>query len=269
MIDTLVHLSSSIPGLLSARIRRLRETNPLADWADESLIYAPGERVNIGVKIPLEHMAGYKNEQAWLYPNYITYMDRTAHNHVAIQRFKGLLDDLCRSQLRLEGVFHNRDKDGSHFMGVKIRVPGDTESPRLIESALISQAKLIMTDSDGSMTDQVIDNDEDSKDDEVYNYSIVKKKKEGENAALSSLSSSFAIQKESEVKKPSSPSSSTLATTYSHDSPSPSVMSVTNPTLPIDSRTPCPQCSCTKIEWGVFTGTCQQCKFVIEDNVPG
>ena len=154
---------------------------------------------------------------------------------------------------------HHRDKDGSHFVGLKLRGLEDNTTPLFIESALKRPDSAAMTGNDTKVTDQVIDNDEDYKDDILYNYSIKKKEEEKKGSPSSFLSSLPAIEKEWEAKTPSSPSSSSVTTTYSDAPPSGSVRSVIDPQLPMDGGGACPSCRGRKVKHSVSDSMCMAC----------
>ncbi|MEP0755746.1 phage/plasmid primase, P4 family [Trichocoleus sp. Lan] len=123
-----------VPSLTQMKAETLCETNPIADWADHCLIHRLGERTQVGIAKRdkgAESQNTYAFVNTWLYASYCEYSTATGSKPVAVRRFVCLLDDLCASQLKLQGVSRGKDRYGSHFTGLKIRTGNDTD-PLLI-----------------------------------------------------------------------------------------------------------------------------------------
>ncbi|MBD1892929.1 phage/plasmid primase, P4 family [Coleofasciculus sp. FACHB-SPT9] len=123
-----------VPSLTQMKAETLCETNPIADWADHCLIHRLGERTQVGIAKrdkASESQNTYSFVNTWLYASYCEYSTATGSKPVAVRRFVSLLDDLCGSQLKLQGVSRGKDRYGSHFTGLKIRTGNDTD-PLLI-----------------------------------------------------------------------------------------------------------------------------------------
>jgi hypothetical protein len=74
----------------------------------------------------------FARTEEWLYANYAEYCHSSGAKAVSVRRFVNLLHDLCVNQLGLE-VSKGRDRNGSYFLGLKIREPDDGD-PLLIGS---------------------------------------------------------------------------------------------------------------------------------------
>lgn len=126
------------------------ETNPLAAWVDEQLILEPRYKTYVGIAKQIrvsngemgntESWTEYRNVNSWLYPNYCSYALETGLNPLSQKRFSSLLLDLLDAQLKLP-IIKGGDRNGSYFMGIRIRQGEDFDTPTLItnlsdESAL-------------------------------------------------------------------------------------------------------------------------------------
>jgi putative DNA primase/helicase len=119
----------------SYKAQILCETNPIADWLAQSLVYRSGERIQVGVAQRDKRSDSpnwFARTEEWLYANYAEYCHSSGAKAVSVRRFVNLLHDLCVNQLGLE-VSKGRDRNGSYFLGLKIREPDDGD-PLLIGS---------------------------------------------------------------------------------------------------------------------------------------
>ncbi|WP_028083607.1 DUF5906 domain-containing protein [Dolichospermum circinale] len=153
------------------------ETNPLAAWVDEQLILEPRHKTYVGIAKQIRVSSGemgnteswieYRNVNTWLYPNYCSYAENTGLNPLSQKRFSSLLLDLLDAQLKLP-IIKGGDRNGSYFMGIRIRQGEDFNTPTLItnlsdESVLeqieyISDTETLKCDGlrDGSVMDNVM-----------------------------------------------------------------------------------------------------------------
>jgi hypothetical protein len=259
MLRLLDRAGQASASLVRTKAKIMIETNPVAAWANDVLIHEPNAKTYVGVCKELPFNRGYENENVWLFPNYTAYMKVHGHHPVTSVTFSGRLEDLCRSQLKLEGVCRNRDATGSHFEGVRMRQSGDTAG-LLIETALFAIGNKEMLGDVGLMLEQVIDNVEDV----VYvGYSQTSiEGKEEKKKEPSFPSSSPPVAEKNFSQNPTFPVTSTFTMGLPNINPTlPNTPNI-DPTLPVSDRTACPQCGCATIKWGVSTGTCQQCKAV-------
>ncbi|MFC1826610.1 phage/plasmid primase, P4 family [Thermodesulfobacteriota bacterium] len=102
--------------------RNILDTNPMAAWLHDNIIYNPETETNIGSAPKQSYSIGsYKRETEWLYPNYKKYCDSTGVKAISLQRFSQLLDELCQHQLHLPGAcLQDKSAGGRTFKGLSI-----------------------------------------------------------------------------------------------------------------------------------------------------
>jgi putative DNA primase/helicase len=133
----------AVPSLLAMKARTLVETNPIADWLDNFIIYEKEARTNVGVaKRDKDNNSPcwYLDTDRWLYPNYAEYCHNSGTRPVSLRRFVTLLSDLGKNQLGLE-IRKERDRFGSYFVGLKIRSEDDHEPPLITGERKCSEFK--------------------------------------------------------------------------------------------------------------------------------
>ena len=111
----------------------LCQTNPIADWLDQAIVYRPGEKTNIGVaKRDKDSFSThwFQGVNQWLYANYAEFCQNTGTKILSLRRFVPLLYDLTINQLGLM-VSKKRDRYGAFFEGLKLRSHQD-DDPLLI-----------------------------------------------------------------------------------------------------------------------------------------
>jgi putative DNA primase/helicase len=129
--ETVKNYEENVPSLLAMKARTLVETNPIADWLDNFVIYDSEAKTNIGVAKRDKDSNSphwYLDTDKWLYPNYAEYCHNSGTRPVSLRRFVTLLSDLGKNQLGLE-IKKERDRYGSYFVGLKIRGENDHEPP--------------------------------------------------------------------------------------------------------------------------------------------
>jgi putative DNA primase/helicase len=134
----------------SYKAQILCETNPIADWLAQSLVYRNGERTQVGVAQREKRSDSphwFDRTDEWLYANYAEYCHSSGAKAVSVRRFVNLLHDLCVNQLGFD-VGKGRDRNGSYFLGLKIREPSDDDplllgtvmdNPRFVTDSVMSQ----------------------------------------------------------------------------------------------------------------------------------
>ena len=132
------HYETLVPSLVRRKLETLLETNSLADWANEKLVYRPNDFTSIGTK---------QGGMGVLYGNYCDYCWQVNINPVSQKRFTGLLDDLFKNQLGYTDIYPKRKKTGRGFMGLGIRSYHDSD-PCLI----LDEGDGSVTEGDGSVT---------------------------------------------------------------------------------------------------------------------
>ncbi|MBD2499838.1 DUF5906 domain-containing protein [Anabaena azotica] len=115
----------------------LTETNPLAAWADDCLIADESAKTYVGIVQKIrrtisdtgssESWEEYRNVDSWLYANYAKFSDQTGTKSLSQKRFTNLLFDLLSAQLKLPAIAKSRDRNGSFFVGVRLRNDCDNE----------------------------------------------------------------------------------------------------------------------------------------------
>lgn len=136
------------PALRAQWVQTLLATNPLAEWAHGHLILDAHASINVGVaeKVditttqhdPLAQKSTstretyYKNEESWLYPNYVVHLHQVGSKPMAFKRFAAALHDFLTQQLRAESVSHTVDRYGSRFHGVRLRTAQDDAQGRAL-----------------------------------------------------------------------------------------------------------------------------------------
>jgi putative DNA primase/helicase len=144
----------AVPSLGEMKAQSLVESNPIADWLDNAIVYRPEHKTQVGVAKKdkdLNSANQYLYTSQWLYANYCEYCANTQSKPIGIRRFTNLLLDLCQNQLKLDGVYRDRDRKGRYFVGLKIRTDEDNDS------ALITGTE--SSPDDGSVTDAVTGRD--------------------------------------------------------------------------------------------------------------
>ena len=98
------------------------DTNPLAQWVNERLIFEKGAKAYIGNR---------DSSDSRLFADYFKYSEAANIKEIlSLQDFSNLLVDLCRNQLRLEGIEKKRDSNGNFIKNLKLKGEYDnSESP--------------------------------------------------------------------------------------------------------------------------------------------
>jgi putative DNA primase/helicase len=115
---------SKVPSLKGFQAEVLLETNPIALWADTSLVLSPGAKTYVGNK-------GMDASQ-YLFASYSAWAEGAGYNPVSQARFSRNLLDLLKSQLGVTDVEKGRGNKGAYIQGVMIRLPGMESWERLI-----------------------------------------------------------------------------------------------------------------------------------------
>ena len=124
---------AKVPSLLAMKAKTLVETNPIADWLDNFIVYDATAKTNVGVAKRDKDGSSpfwYLDTEKWLYPNYCEYCHNSGTKAVSLRRFVNLLSDLGKNQLGLD-IRKERDRFGSYFVGLKIRDVNDNSPPMI------------------------------------------------------------------------------------------------------------------------------------------
>ena len=142
------------PEIEQMRLNSLIENNPIAAWADQCLVLRSNYQSKIGVATrSKDHEELFVGEKEMLYPSYARYCETNGVKMVHTNRFSRLLHDLLVNQLNFTGISKGRDRNGSYFLGVKVRGKYDDEQLLITEkvqsSPITSDSSISVDDVDG------------------------------------------------------------------------------------------------------------------------
>jgi len=155
--------SESVFALKNWKIEILLDTNPLADWFDNCLVLAAGEKTYVG--------DSRRRPDSYLYASYCDYMAGNGNKAVSGKRFSNLLQDLAVNQLKFKTLRKARDRYGSYFPDIVIRAGKYAALPRPITGELddippddtpppgLPHCDGSVADCDGSVTAETIGSD--------------------------------------------------------------------------------------------------------------
>ncbi len=120
--------NKTVPSLANYSLEVLMATNPLAAWADESIVYREGFVARIGRKTD--------NAETFLYPNYCEWAYGMGLTPLSQVKFSGALLNLVQNELHLKVDKPKRNKAyGNHFVNISLRLPGHND-PLLISHSI-------------------------------------------------------------------------------------------------------------------------------------
>ncbi|MEG3997513.1 MULTISPECIES: DUF3854 domain-containing protein, partial [unclassified Microcoleus] len=138
-----------VAGYKRIALQAIVSTNPIADWADQFLIYEEGARLQVGVAQKNRDNStthSYLNIASWMYASYAEFCSTTGTHLLSLKRFIMLANDLFVNQLKLN-VRHAKDRVCAFFENLKLRSEFDdcsglisSESPQAVEVAPQPQA---------------------------------------------------------------------------------------------------------------------------------
>jgi putative DNA primase/helicase len=112
-----------VPGYKRIALEAIIQTNPIADWADQFLIYEEGARLQVGVAQKNRDNGtsnSYLNIASWMYANFAEFCATTGTHLLSLKRFILLANDLLVNQLKLN-VSHARDRVCAFFNNLRLR----------------------------------------------------------------------------------------------------------------------------------------------------
>ena len=134
------------PLLRAQWVQTLLATNPMAEWAHEHLVLDAHAITKVGVAEKIDFTTTtrepdgmtstairetlYKNEESWLYPNYVAHVHQVGSKPIALKRFTATLHDFLTQQLRATAITHKVDMYGSRLHGVRLRTAQDDAQGR-------------------------------------------------------------------------------------------------------------------------------------------
>jgi putative DNA primase/helicase len=112
-----------VTGYRRIAMQAIVATNPIADWADQHLIYEQGTRLQVGVAQKNKDGGSsnsYLNVSSWMYASYAEFCATTGTHLLSLKRFIMLANDLFVNQLKLN-VRHAKDRVCAFFENLKLR----------------------------------------------------------------------------------------------------------------------------------------------------
>ena len=94
MLRLLDRAGQAAPSLVRTKAKIIIETNPVGAWANDVLIHEPNATTYVGVRRELEFNRGYENQETWLFPNYLSYMEAHGHRPASSVTFSQRLEGL-------------------------------------------------------------------------------------------------------------------------------------------------------------------------------
>ena len=105
------------------------DTNPIAAWADECLVYEAEAKAQIG-NLPNDPDMFEAKISKWLYVSYVHWCRSGGYRPMAIRRFSSLLCDLGEN-LGYDVAKH-RDGKGNKIRGLRLREASDVGKPSFV-----------------------------------------------------------------------------------------------------------------------------------------
>ena len=112
-----------VPGYKKIALEAIIQTNPIADWADQFLIYEQGARLQVGVAEKNRDNStshSYLHISSWMYASFAEFCTTTGTHLLSLKRFILLANDLLTNQLKLD-VRHTRDRVCAFFENLRLR----------------------------------------------------------------------------------------------------------------------------------------------------
>ena len=120
--------NKTVPSLANYGKEVLLATNPLANWADEAIIYREDFVASIGRKD--------NDADKFLYPNYCQWAHGMGQTPLSQVKFSAALLNLLRNELHLDVAKPTRNKAyGTHFKNISLRMSGHND-PLLISHSM-------------------------------------------------------------------------------------------------------------------------------------
>jgi putative DNA primase/helicase len=122
----IVDTERTVPALTAFNNEILLDTNPIAAWADECLVFESNARARVGNK--------GMDTSRYLFSNYCTWVENHGYKPIAQARFSRNLLDFLKSQLGRTDVLKQKDNIGAYIAGIALRSSWDETTPSLITS---------------------------------------------------------------------------------------------------------------------------------------
>jgi putative DNA primase/helicase len=123
----------SVPSLSECRGETLIATNSIAEWLDSACVFVSGAKARVGAAAKRRISDGDGFNTRWetreehegsgelLYPNYQEFCAGAGLRPISLNRFSGLVVDLCRNQIGNIEVRKDHDRYGSFLSGIALR----------------------------------------------------------------------------------------------------------------------------------------------------
>lgn len=108
--------------ILTADLDAMKASNPIADWVTECCTHDTEAWTQIGVNLEIRdpgYETTFKNNDSWLYANYLQWCQRTNKTPISLRRFKELLIQTCET-LGFS-VIERRISGGVGIKGLRIK----------------------------------------------------------------------------------------------------------------------------------------------------
>lgn len=128
--------SRHVPSLALVQREALRNSNPLAEWFDECVVFDSKAKTYVG---------NNKSDVAeYLFSNYVNHCENNGTNAVSMRKFSDSVIDLCNNQLK-QSVVKCKDSKGMYLTGIQLRSQADTKHPTPITGQVFNDpAELLM-----------------------------------------------------------------------------------------------------------------------------
>jgi phage/plasmid-associated DNA primase len=122
VINYIKYTEQHVPSLVLAQREALIDTNPVADWANERLVYEKGSKA----------FYGDKSKEGTLYHDFCKYVENSGAYSLGKNNFKGVLKDLLTKQVTGLDVYEIKPQNKPCLVNVRLRTDKDNNLPRLL-----------------------------------------------------------------------------------------------------------------------------------------
>jgi phage/plasmid-associated DNA primase len=146
------HTEKNVPALAQKKWAQMIETNPIAAWVDECLVFEPNAKTYIGIDNP-------EQSGRWLYANFCQFQKNSGHKGtLPVKRFSSNLRDLLKNQMKVS-IVEGRDRNGSYIQGVGLRCFFDPNGTHYSRPITKDECDGFEEKCDGFVTDETIGSD--------------------------------------------------------------------------------------------------------------
>lgn len=123
MVRLLVDTNQASRSARSAAIEALRNSNPVARWMDENLVYSDNENSKVRIGIAFGKTAA-EEARVSLYANYVTWCESAGIKPADVIRFSNGLQSVLKL-LGVQSMQHKSERDGKKLCRIELRGEGD------------------------------------------------------------------------------------------------------------------------------------------------